>query len=743
MKRFVLTACVVVVCVYSATAIFVSKRVTATAADKESIQTATPDIQRLHQLTMQVLDFGKEIQAAKTDSDRRALRDQFQTMAASRNHLLTELIKVDPGLAIQVALPEQILASLTPEARTYFEQHVDLDGELEVIYQENETTAQLLHFLKVGDKRLSLHFSGESPRQFLTGDHVHLHGLRVGDDVALATMQDVSTSTSSTVTASPSTTYVAPNTFGEQKVLVLLVNFQDNTSQPWTIDQVRNTVFTSVNNYYLEASYQQTWLSGDVFGWYTLPINATCTESTIGTYANQVATAAGINLSAYKRLVYAYPTVSCGWTGSSTIGGNPSQSWINGSMAVRTVGHELGHGLGLYHSSAWDCGTQVVGTTCSSVEYGDVIDIMGQPGITGHFNAYQKERLGWLGYGASPPVTTVQTNGTYWIDPYESPGANPKALKILKSTDPTTGKNTWYYVEFRRPVGFDSFISNNSNVMNGVMIHMGTDSAGYNYLLDLTPDTTAWTDAALDVGRSYNDANSNVTISVSSVSSTGAAVSTVFGPQPCVPASPSLIESPSASQWVSAGSTLTYQVSLTNNDNGCSAATFNFSDILPAGWSGSFDNSAVTVNAGATVTVNFAVTSPSSALDGYYNIGLVAVNSAVTNYSTSSSVTCALLSSLGVSVATDQPSYARTQTANITTNVTASGSPVSGAAVTFILTKSNGSKVTGSATTDANGSAVFKYRFNKQKDPTGPYQVAVGANLNGIVGSGATSFTVK
>src|ERR1041385_1530137 len=615
MKRIVFTACVVVVCVYSATAIFSSKRITATAATKENIQTAAPDIQRLHQLTMQVLDLGKEIQRAKADSDRRAIRDQLQTVAASRNDLLTELIKVNPGLAIQVALPEQILASLTPEARAYLEQHVDLDGELEVIYQENETTGELLHFLKVGSKRLALHFSGEPPRRFLIGDHVHLHGLRVGDEVALATMQDVSTSTSSTVAASPSMAYVAPNTFGEQKVLVLLVNFQDNTSQPWTIDQVRNTVFTSVNNYYLEASYQQTWLSGDVFGWYTLPINATCTESTIGTYANQAATAAGINLSAYKRLVYAYPTVSCGWTGSSTIGGNPSQSWINGSMAVRTVGHELGHGLGLYHSSAWDCGTQVVGTTCSSVEYGDVIDIMGQPGITGHFNAYQKERLGWLGYGSSSPVTTVQTSGTYWIDPYESPGANTKALKILKSTDPTTGKNTWYYVEFRRPIGFDSFISNNGNVMNGVMIHMGTDSAGYNYLLDLTPDTTAWTDAALDVGRSYNDASSNVTISVSSVSSTGAAVSTVFGPQPCVPASPSLVESPSASQWVSAGSTLTYQVSLTNNDSGCSAATLNLSDYLPAGWWRSFDNSAVTVNAGTTVTVNFAVTSPSSALD--------------------------------------------------------------------------------------------------------------------------------
>jgi hypothetical protein len=59
------------------------------------------------------------------------------------------------------------------------------------------------------------------------------------------------------------------------------------------------------------------------------------------------------------------------------------------------------------------------------------------------------------------------------------------------------------------------------------------------------------------------------------------------------------------------------------------------------------------------------------------------------------------------------------------------------------MTKANGSKVTAAATTDASGSAVFKYRFNKQKDPAGLYQVGAVANLSGVIGSGAASFTVK
>src|SRR6185295_6073542 len=144
-------------------------------------------------------------------------------------------------------------------------------------------------------------------------------------------------------------------------------------------------------------------------------------------------------------------------------------------MTLRTVAHELGHNFGLYHARAMDCHPNVVGSSCSAIEYGDILDILGQSGVTGHSHANQKERLGWLNYGSSPGITTVQTTGSYWIDPYETVGSNPKALKIQKFTDPTTGKKTWYYVEFRRPIGFDSFISGNSNLMNGVMVHTGTE----------------------------------------------------------------------------------------------------------------------------------------------------------------------------------------------------------------------------------------------------------------------------
>ena len=694
-------------------------------------------------LTTRLVELGTRYQLAGK-AERSLLKEDVRDIAAKRREMLAELIESDPGEVLRVALPDELRAGLPSSIRDNIEQRVEIDGDFEALYQCGEQEARLSYFINTDGERLSLHFAVDPP-EIQTGVRIRVKGVRVGEAIAIQSGRD-------NLSASESSRFetmamaVAPYTFGEQKVLVLLVNFQDRTTQPWTADQVRSVVFTSVNNFYKESSYQQTWLTGDVFGWYTLPISsASCDQTTIATYAKQAATAAGVNLSAYNRYVYAFPTISCGWTGWGTYGGNPSQAWINGSMSLRTVGHELGHGFGLYHARSLDCGSQVIGGTCTYTEYGDILDILGQAGVTGHSHANQKERLGWLGYGSSPGITTVQSSGTYWVDPYETVGTNPKALKILKSTNPTTGQKTWYYVEFRRPIGFDSFISGNGNVMNGVMLHTGTE--GYSvddYLLDMTPETSSFSDAGLVVGRSYNDPNINVTITPLSVGNTGASVNVSFGPQPCVQANPSMTLSPSASQWVAAGATVTYTVSVTNNDNaGCSASDFNLQATVPSGWTTVFASPLLNISPGASATTTLQVTSPTSATDGFYNVGVNAVNSANSNYSASMSATCVVVSSLGVTVSTDQSSYTRTQTVNITAVVSGAGSPVSGTGVTFTVTKADGSRVTGTATTGANGSAVYSYRFNKKRDPVGTYQVTATANLNGVSGSGATSFVVQ
>ena len=77
-----------------------------------------------------------------------------------------------------------------------------------------------------------------------------------------------------------------------------------------------------------------------------------------------------------------------------TVGGNPSSAWINGSLQLAVVGHEMGHNFGLYHSHALECGSVPIGTGCTSVEYGDQLDIMGNSHPT---TSTPSRRNGWGG----------------------------------------------------------------------------------------------------------------------------------------------------------------------------------------------------------------------------------------------------------------------------------------------------------------------------------------------------------
>lgn len=58
------------------------------------------------------------------------------------------------------------------------------------------------------------------------------------------------------------------------------------------------------------------------------------------------------------------------------------------------------------------------------------------------------------------------------MDAYESVGTNPKALKILQSTDPSAGKRTYYYLEYRTKLGFDGSLS------SGVVVRTGAEASG-------------------------------------------------------------------------------------------------------------------------------------------------------------------------------------------------------------------------------------------------------------------------
>jgi hypothetical protein len=320
---------------------------------------------------------------------------------------------------------------------------------------------------------------------------------------------------------------------GTRTVGVLLFNFSNATSQPWTLPTVRGVVFdnaNSVDEYVRDASYGKLAITGDVHGWYTIDAtNAGCAYSTWATQARAEATEAGVNLGAYQHLVYAFPqTSSCGWAGLAYLPG--SSSWINGAMTLRVVGHELSHNFGVHHASTLSCTTNGVrttfGTSCTQSEYGDPFTIMGSAQTRHHVN-WHRAQLGWL--------SDVQplASGTVLVTPAELPGAAGRFW--VPRND-----GTFLNLEFRQPLGiFDNFGAGDP-VVNGVSIRIApaTTSLVQSKLVDATPATTTFADAALAVGQTVVDPLTGVAITALSVGPAGALVSIVDPNAPAAPTSP-------------------------------------------------------------------------------------------------------------------------------------------------------------------------------------------------------------
>jgi chitodextrinase len=305
------------------------------------------------------------------------------------------------------------------------------------------------------------------------------------------------------------------------RVAVVLFNFTNDTSQPWSRATVSNLLFAesnSVNAYFREVSYDTSSLTGDVFGWHTIPMdNSGCRY---GEWANAAQLRVGADLSSYRHVVYAFPRASsCGWAGLASLGGR--NSWINGSMTLRTVTHELGHNVGVHHASTLNCtqsGVRVtLSSSCTRSEYGDPFSIMGAS--THHHNHWHRGQIGWL-----PEVITITSPGAYTVTPAAST-VQPRLLRVPR------GDGTFFYFEFRRPFGaYDNFTAS-SPVVNGVSIRLAPDrpTRTQSLLLDATPETSSWTDAPLPVGRTFSDPVSRMSVTTTAVSPAGATINVSFG----------------------------------------------------------------------------------------------------------------------------------------------------------------------------------------------------------------------
>lgn len=551
-----------------------------------------------------------------------------------------------------------------------------------------------------------------------------------------------------------------PSAIGEQKTAVILVNFQDDTSQPITPAAANALVFGEVSDFYWEASYEKAFLSGDTYGWFTVAAvsAATCDAQAIAREANAAAAAAGVDLSGYSHVVYQFPYRSvCGWSGANDRGDRgENRVFVNGARTFKVIAHELGHRFGLFHSDALDCGSTVLGASCTQNVYADQADAMGNRDA--HFNAFQKERLGWLNAAGAPALTTVTASGRYTIETYETRSAGVKALKLLKSVDPATGQKTWYYFEYRQPVGFDVSLTSAGNLAKGLLIRTGTvASSGFatSLLLDTTPGSNSVNaydvmDGALAVGRSFTDADAGVTITLVSADSTGAVVDVTLGGQAapqCIRTAPTLaLSGPIAP--VAAGTANAYTVTLSNRDSAaCGATSFNVASNVPSGWNASLAATTLSIGAGVSASTTLTVTSPVTAAAGNYAVGAgtgsgagsVHTASASANYSVATASAGTLTETLG----TDKTSYVRGESVRMSARVLKGGAPVSGASVKFTISIPGGSATTITATTASDGYGRATYKLGKGKSAIGAYQLRADASSAGASATANAAFDVR
>ena len=158
-----------------------------------------------------------------------------------------------------------------------------------------------------------------------------------------------------------------------------------------------------------------------------------------------------------------------------------------------------------------------VSGNCTSVEYGDPFDVMGDQSAMRHMNNYHKRQLNWM---TSVNVQDIASDGIYNLANPEQSSAAVQVIRLIRNV---TGNVTrdYYYLEYRRPYGvFDNFPASDP-VVNGISIRIAPPFTAptQSKIIDTTENTATFGDASLGLGRICCDGIFNISVTALAINS--------------------------------------------------------------------------------------------------------------------------------------------------------------------------------------------------------------------------------
>ncbi len=610
-------------------------------------------------------------QAYHTNHGRaQAATKALSAYADQRKSILLNLMQTNPQEAANLLLPDDVSNDINSFASGAVEKKVNVSGTFIFIHQDlpngNDKT---IFSIQTDNGTYDLYSNGQIPTM-KAGSKVTLTGYQLGNSIFMPTVthnDQPAIYAFSGGNGSPGTLGGA-TPLGPVNAAVIVANFS-NSPTPLSMTNIQNTFSGNpgkdVVSYYAEASYNKSTLNPSFF---TLTLPETLdSHQDCPKLANQLsnevlaAESSTITYANYQRFIFMF---NC--TGSYAVnqgqGGEAqlcvpqntgvvnsvctapnglvtsSVMWLFGSATTDgpTITHELGHNLGNAHASIYECEPySFIPPTrfeqgCLTQEYGDITDVLGGAAGNGkmyHLDALHKANAGWL-TSANYPTLSTPGSYTYKLMPYESASTGVLSLKI-----PRGNTGTFFTVEYRQPIGFDSTLGNNCascTYTKGVAIKLadtypGTGGGGDTQNIDTTPNSLQsgsyynsndHADAALLPGKTFTDSETGITVNTVSADSTGATVTVnVPSSASCTRQQPTITLLTPASQTATTyGQTEQYTYSIKSNDSSsCSPEKYKF--ITPTGFGNNVDyttnrninftinNDSFTLAPGATTTV--------------------------------------------------------------------------------------------------------------------------------------------